>query len=183
MKNALLVIDVQNDYFPGGRMELVGADAALAQVEALLNGFRAARLPVVHVQHINTRPGAGFFLPDTEGVRIHPRLAPAAGEPVVVKHVPNAFHQTGLRALLDEQGVGMLTVCGMMTHMCIDTTVRAAKDFALPITLAHDATATRDLGFGTRTVPAAQVQTAYLAALSGMFAQVVPAQEALAAIG
>jgi nicotinamidase-related amidase len=116
-------------------------------------------------------------LPDTAGVRIHAALAPREGERVIVKHAPNSFFETGLDAAIAEARVTELTVCGMMTHMCVDTTTRAAKDRAIPITLLHDACATKDLTFGGETVPAALVQAAYMAALSGMFAKVIAARE------
>jgi len=183
MTTALLIIDIQNDYFPGGRMELVGSPAASLEAKALLQAFRARGLPVIHVQHVSTRPGATFFLPDTEGVRIHESVQPAAGESVVTKHFPNAFRETGLAEALRERGVDTLVVAGMMSHMCIDTSTRAAADAGFACTLAHDACATRDLAFGGTTIPAAQVHAAFMAAMNGAFAKVVTAGEAIAALG
>ncbi len=183
MTTALLIIDIQNDYFPGGRMELVGSPAASLEAKALLQAFRARGLPVIHVQHVSTRPGATFFLPDTEGVRIHDSVQPAAGESVVTKHFPNAFRETGLGEALRERGVDTLVIAGMMSHMCIDTSTRAAADAGFACTLAHDACATRDLAFGATTIPAAQVHAAFMAAMNGAFAKVVTAGEAIAALG
>ena len=183
MTTALLIIDLQNDYFPGGRMELVGSPAASLEAKALLQAFRARGLPVIHVQHVSTRPGATFFLPDTEGVRIHESVQPAAGESVVTKHFPNAFRETGLGETLRERGVDTLVIAGMMSHMCIDTSTRAAADAGFACTLAHDACATRDLAFGGTTIPAAQVHAAFMAAMNGAFAKVVTAGEAIAALG
>jgi nicotinamidase-related amidase len=125
---ALLLIDIQNDYFPGGKMELVSPESAAANAEIVLSCFRRNKLPIIHVQHINTRAGATFFLPETEGARIHSRVSPQPGEHLIVKHAPNSFYETNLIDIVREQSVTELTVCGMMTHMCIDTTVRAAKD-------------------------------------------------------
>ena len=71
MKPALIIIDIQNDYFPGGKMELEGSPEASLQAAKLLASFRAKELPLVHIQHVSNRPGASFFLPDTEGVNIH----------------------------------------------------------------------------------------------------------------
>ncbi len=183
MSNALLIIDIQNDYFPGGRMELVGSPAASLQAKALLEAFRARGLPVIHVQHLSNRPGATFFLPDTDGVRIHDSVTPAPGETVITKHFPNAFRETALADTLRERGIKSLVIAGMMSHMCIDTSTRAAADAGYACTLAHDACATRDLAFGGATVPAAQVQAAFMAAMNGAFAKVVPASEAVAALG
>lgn len=183
MSNALLIIDIQNDYFPGGRMELVGSTAASVQAKALLDAFRARGLPVIHVQHVSNRAGATFFLPDTEGVRIHENVTPLAAEPIVTKHFPNAFRETTLTDTLRERGIKSLVIAGMMSHMCIDTSTRAAADAGYACTLAHDACATRDLAFGGTTVPAAQVHAAFMAAMNGAFAKVVPAAEAIAALG
>jgi hypothetical protein len=96
---------------------------------------------------------------------------------VVVKHFPNSFFETKLLGLIEKLEVTELVVCGMMTHMCIDTTVRAAKDHRIPVTLLKDACATKDLTFNGQTVPAGQVQAAYLAGLAGMFAQLSTADE------
>lgn len=170
---ALLIIDVQNDYFPGGAFELVGVVEALANIKDVLRHFRSVELPVIHVQHVNINPGATFFLPNTEGVNIHTILTPLANEIVVVKHAPNSFFQTGLYELLQTKGIDELIVCGMMTHMCIDTTVRAAKDYDIPITLLYDACATKDLAIMANTIPANSVHDAYMAGLNGMFANVI----------
>jgi nicotinamidase-related amidase len=177
MSKTLVLIDLQNDYFPRGRMELVGADAAAAQAALLLEAFRKRSLPVIHIQHIATRTGATFFLPDTEGADIHAAVRPGAGEHVIVKHFPNAFRATKLEAVLRELGASHVVFAGMMTHMCVDTTVRACADLGFQCSLAHDACATRNLHFGPAQVGAADVQVAYLAALNGAFASVRPASE------
>ncbi|MDQ7835284.1 MAG: cysteine hydrolase family protein [Humidesulfovibrio sp.] len=175
--DVLVIIDIQNDYFPGGAMELVGADAAGQVAAATLARYRAAGLPVVHVRHESVRPVSTFFLPGTKGADIHPCVAPLPGEPVVLKHYPSSFRDTNLLELLRALSAARLTVCGMMTHMCVDTTVRAAFDLGFAVRLAADACATRDLSFAGRTAAAADVQTAYLAALGAVFAQVAPAAE------
>jgi nicotinamidase-related amidase len=177
MSTALLLIDIQNDYFPGGAMELAGSREAGERAAALLAAFRGRGLPVIHVQHVSTRPGATFFLPDTRGVEIHDGVAPLAGETVVRKHFPNSFRETELLDQLRRRGTGELVVAGMMTHMCVDTTVRAAFDLGFGIRLAHDACATRALAFGGATVAAADVQNAFLASLNGLFAKVRSADE------
>jgi nicotinamidase-related amidase len=176
---ALLLIDIQNDYFPGGTMELVGQERAAAQAARLLQSFRARALPVFHVQHLATRPGATFFVPGTPGAAIHASVAPAAGEAVITKNFPNGFRATGLNDALQGAGIDRLVVAGMMTHMCVDTTVRAAADLGYTCMLAHDACATRDLAYGGEPVGAAAVQLAYLAALNGSFASVRATAELL----
>jgi nicotinamidase-related amidase len=176
MTQALLLVDIQNDYFPGGAMELVGSLEAGARAGVLLQAFRLAGRPVLHIQHLATRPGATFFLPGTEGAELHASVAPAAGEPVIQKHFPNSFRETALLKHLRGLGITELTIAGMMTHMCIDTTVRAAFDLGFACRLAQDACATRDLRGAGEIVPAGQVQAAFLAALDGTFAQVLPVE-------
>ena len=172
MKPALILIDIQNDYFPGGRMELEGSPEASLQAAKLLEAFRAKGLPLVHIQHVSNRPGASFFLPDTEGVNIHAKVAPRAGETVLQKNFPNSFRGTKLLEHLHALGADHLVIAGMMTHMCVDATTRAAFDLGFSCSLAHDACATRALVFGDQRVPAAQVQAAFLAALAGLYARV-----------
>ena len=171
MNKALLLIDIQNDYFPGGAWELSHVDEAAAQARLALERFREQHRPVFHVRHINTRPGAAFFLPDTPGSEIHGAVKPLDGEPVIIKHAPDAFFQTDLHDALSRAGMRKLVVCGMMSHMCIDTSVRAARSHGYDITLLHDACATRDLSWNGKTIPAATVHEAFMAALHGAFAR------------
>jgi nicotinamidase-related amidase len=177
MNNALLIIDIQNDYFPGGKMELSGSVEAGNKAAALLESFRKKGLPVIHIRHISAYPGSTFFLPGTEGAEIHNCAAPQEGEPVFEKYYPNSFRGTPLLQYLQDHGITKLCIAGMMTHMCVDTTVRAAFDLGFECTLAHDACATRDLSFGGTVVPACQVHLSYIAALNGLFARVLPADE------
>jgi len=182
MTRALLLIDLQNDYFPGGAMALVGSPEAGLQAGRLLAAFRAQDLPVIHIQHIALRPGATFFLPGTPGAELHPSVAPLPGEPVFQKHFPNSFRETPLLEHLRGLGATELVVAGMMTHMCIDTTVRAAFDLGFACRLAGDACATRDLAREGATVPAAQVQAAFLAAIDGTFAKVMSVDDLIAGL-
>src|SRR5688500_13077549 len=145
---ALLVIDIQNDYFPGGAMELEGADAAGAKAAEAIRSFRDKSLPVVHVRHLSVRPGSTFFLPGTKGAEVHSLVAPKAGETVVEKNFPNSFRNTNLQQVLEKQGIKNLVVAGMMTHMCVDASVRHAADVGYKITLLSDACATRAQGYG-----------------------------------
>ena len=183
MKPALIIIDIQNDYFPGGKMELEGSPEAGLQAAKLIEGFRAKGLPLVHIQHVSNRPGATFFVPGTEGMNIHASVAPRAGEAVLQKHFPNSFRGTTLLEHLRALDADHLVIAGMMTHMCVDATTRAAFDLGFSCSLAHDACATRALAFGEERVPAAQVHAAFVAALSGLYAKVQSAAAIAAEIG
>lgn len=179
MKTALLIIDIQNDYFPGGKMELEGSEQAASAAARLLAAFRKNKWSVYHVQHINTRPNASFFLPDTAGVEIHQAVQPLNGEPVVTKHFPNSFRETSLLDSLKHDNVSSLIICGMMSHMCVDATVRAAFDYGFKCIVAHDACATRELAFNDVSVPAKQVHASYMAALGAVYAQTKGVDEVL----
>jgi len=173
MKTALLLIDIQNDYFPGGNMELTGAIVASIQAQKMLSYARSKALSIFHIQHIATRSNATFFLPKTNGVQIHDNVKPLESESVIIKHYPNSFRETELLSQLQQQAIETLLAAGMMTHMCVDSTVRAAFDLGFTINLLQDACATRDLVFNERRIAASSVQQAFLAALSTSFAQLV----------
>ena len=173
MKEALLLVDLQNDYFPGGKMELVGSDEAVDNAALLLESFRGKKRTIIHVQHISLGAGSSFFIPETEGVKIHKRVAPQHGELVISKHFPNSFRETELLQTIQKNNIEHLIVCGAMSHMCIDATVRAAFDFGLQCTVVHDGCATRDLTFEGKVVGAAEVHAGYMAALAAVYAKVV----------
>jgi nicotinamidase-related amidase len=176
-ETALLIIDIQNDYFPGGTMELEGAQAAGEKAGSALASFRKQGLPVFHIRHFSVRPGATFFVPGTKGADIHASVQPKAGELVIEKNFPNSFRGTSLKEVLEKGSIKNLVVAGMMTHMCVDASVRHAADLGYKVTLLADACATRAQSFGGDTIPARQVHGAFLAALNGFYAKVVNAHE------
>jgi len=164
MKQALLVIDVQNDYFKNGKMELVNPEQALVQIQKLEAYFIQQDLPIVYIQHINP-VSAPFFQENSEGVKLHPALKVNNPDFIVEKHFPNSFLETRLHQLLQAHQIEQLVITGMMTHMCIDAGTRAAKELGYQPIVIADATATRDLNYGGKIVTAEDVQTSFLAAL------------------
>ena len=178
-KQALIIIDIQNDYFPGGKWTLEGADQAADNAARLLAAARAKGDLVVHVKHEFESADAPFFAPGSEGAAIHDKVAPAAGEPVVLKHKVNAFLDTDLKQTLDRHQVKAVTIVGSMSHMCIDAASRAAADFGFDVTVAHDACATLPLEFEGKQVPAAHVHDSAMAALAFAYAKVVKTDELL----
>jgi nicotinamidase-related amidase len=172
-KQALILVDIQNDYFPAGSSPLIGADAAAKAACHMLDRAREKLEFIIHVQHVSLRPAASFFLPNTPGVEIHSSVTPWPNEVVIQKHYPNSFRETALLEVLRHRNISRLCFCGMMTHMCIDTTVRAAVDLGFKCSVVADATATKDLTYREVTATAAAVQAAYLAALDGLFAEVI----------
>ncbi|MFJ4354199.1 cysteine hydrolase family protein [Pseudomonas sp. NPDC089428] len=178
-KQALIIIDIQNDYFPGGKWTLEGADKAADNAARLLAAARRKGDLVVHVRHEFESADAPFFAPGTQGSAIHAKVAPTAGEPVVLKHKVNAFLGTDLKQRLDQHQVKAVTIVGSMSHMCIDAASRAAADFGYDVTVAHDACATLPLEFDGKQVPAAQVHDSAMAALAFAYAKVVKTDELL----
>lgn len=179
-KQALIVVDIQNDYFPQGKWPLVGAEAAADNAARLIAAFREAGDSVVHIRHEFTSPDAPFFVRGSEGAKLHPKVINRADEPVVLKHFVNSFRETELQSILDEQGIKDLVVVGSMSHMCVEGITRAAADLGYSVTVIHDACASRDLEFNGLTVPAAHVHAAYMSALGFAYASVVSTDEFLA---
>jgi nicotinamidase-related amidase len=179
MKTALLVIDIQKDYFPGGKFELVNPLAAAKNAYMILQCFREHKGHHVHIQHISLEPDADFFVKGSEGSDIHDSVAHFVGEPIVYKHEPNSFLNTNLLEMLQGWGVERVVITGMMSHMCVDATARAAADFGFKVIVAEDACATRDLKFGDTVIPAKQVHGAYMAALE-WYGQVMKSDEVIA---
>ena len=180
MSTALIVVDIQNDYFQNGRMELVNPDKAAANAAKVIDWFRQNNKDnIFHVQHIAADPSLGFFLPDTEGAEIHETVQPLENENLIVKNFPNSFLKTDLESKLKENGVTKVIVVGMMTHMCIDATVRAAVDLGYETTLIEDACATRDLAYEGKEVPAEQVHYAFVSALESMYCEVSSTEDFL----
>jgi len=159
---ALLLIDIQNFYFPGGRSELVDPEAASLNAQKLLQIFRDKQWLVVHVRH-NAEQGA----------EIHESVQPLEGEKIVSKNHVNCFKETDLLEYLKAQKIKKLVICGMMTHMCVEAAVRAAHDYDFETTLIHDACATRELKFGDREVSSADVHSSTLSSLNRYYARVL----------
>ena len=179
MKTALLVIDIQKDYFPGGKFPLVDPLPAAQKAYMLLQCFREHGGHHIHIQHISIKPDATFFIRGDSGSDIHDAVAHFEGEPIVYKHYPNSFRETNLLEMLHGWGIERVVITGMMTHMCVDATARAAADLGFKVIIAEDACATRDLTYGDTTVPAEHVHKAFLAALKS-YGQVMKADEVIA---
>ena len=179
MKTALLVIDIQKDYFPGGKYPLVEPLAAAQKAYMLLQCFREHSGHHVHIQHISLEPDATFFIKGDSGSDIHDSAAHFEGEPIVYKHEPNSFLNTNLLEMLKGWDVERVVITGMMTHMCVDATSRAASDFGFKVIIAEDACATRDLEFGGTVVPADHVHKAFMSALES-YGDVMKSHEVIA---
>jgi len=179
MNTALLIIDIQKDYFEGGKYPLVKPLEAAKKAYELLQCFREHDGHHVHIQHISLEPDATFFIKGDSGSDIHDAVAHFEGEPIVYKHEPNSFLNTNLLDLLKNWEVERVVVTGMMTHMCVDATARAASDFGFQLIVAEDACASRDLQYGDTTIPADLVHKSFLAALKA-YGKVMKTEEVIA---
>lgn len=178
---AVIVIDLQNEYLPTGKLPLTGIEAAVANAVMVIADARTKGIPVLHVRHESASPEAPVFVPGTDAVAIQAAVAPVNDEPVIVKNFVNAFRDTDLKQQLESRGIKEVVIIGAMSHMCVDAGVRAAADMGYTVTVLHDACATLDLEFNGVTVPAAQVHAAMMAAFVFGYATVTSTEAYLAA--
>ncbi len=176
-KTALILIDIQNIYFTEGSMLLHNPVEAAENAGKVLNWFRKQDLPVIHVRHMFNMPG---YSQSREYLNeLHDLVKPLASEVVVDKHCPNAFLGTTLQECLEKLQVKNLVILGMMSHMCVDTTVRACQDYGYSVTLIEDACTTMDLQWQGGVINAKTVHQTFMAAINGAFAKVVTTEEYL----
>ena len=178
-KRAVVVVDIQNEYFPSGKLPLVGIAEAAANAARVIAAARAKGDEIIFVRHESAGANAPVFTPGSTGVEINSAVKPAAGEPVIVKHYPNSFRDTELKQMLDAKGVKDVVIVGAMSHMCIDATSRAAADLGFNTVIVHDACATMNLEFKGATIPAAQAHAAFMAALAFGYGKVMTTGEYL----
>ena len=160
MPTALLIIDEQEFYFPGGMVPLVDPEAASEKTAVVLKLFREQNLPVIHIQHAGGTP-------------IHKNVAPQPGEKVITKREANGFNGTDLLSFLMSLKIRRIVICGMQTQMCVEATTRAAYDFGFKCIVVEDACTTRNLKYGRRTFFANDVQACALTIMNGYYAKVV----------
>jgi nicotinamidase-related amidase len=183
MNTALLLLEIQNDYFPNGRIPLEKSTEACAKAQTALATSREHKRPVIHVQHISTQPNAAYFLPCTKGAEFHPNVQPIKGEMIVKKHYPNSFKDTVLLNHLIKNQISHLVICGMMTHITLDATVRAAYDLGFTCSVLHDACTAKQLEFNHAIISAQDVHHAFLAALQTTYATILSTDDFLQKMG
>lgn len=176
-KTALIIIDIQNDYFPDGKFALDNSIQAGKNAGLVLESFRKKGLPVIHIQHESVREGSFFFIPGTQGVEINECVSPLEGEKIVIKNYPNSFRETSLRQELEKLGVTDLVITGMMSNMCVDATTRAANDLGYKCTVVHDACCGAALEFEGTKAGSAEVHAAFMASLGMFYAEMVSTME------
>lgn len=181
MKRGLVIVDLQNEYLPNGKLPLTGIESAVANAALVVSHSRNTGVPVFHVRHESDDEGAPIFVKGSSGADIQPAVAPEGDEPVIVKKHINAFRETDLKQQLEAADIQELVVIGAMSHMCIDAVVRVAADMGYPVTVLHDACATLDLKFGGVNVPAAHAHATMMAAFEFGYATVKSVNDYLSA--
>lgn len=155
LRTALLIVDIQNFYFPGDGPGLVNAEQASLTAKEILQVFRDKKLLVVHVRHKSLK-----------GSEIHKNVEPLPNEKVIMKEEVNSFHRTDLLEYLKVNNITRLVIIGMQTQMCLEAAVRAAHDYGFECIVIQEACATRDLRFGGKVVKAEDVQASTFATIS-----------------
>jgi len=168
-KTALLLIDIQDFYFPGGRLQLENPEVAGMNAGLVLDQFRKNDLPVFHVRH-NFEPGGN----------IHQYVKPLNSETVISKDQVNAFLETDLLEMLQADSIEQIVICGMQTHMCVEAAVRAAHDFGFTCLLVSDACATRALQYEEHIIPAKNVHFSTIKSIQGSYARIMSTESLLA---
>ena len=176
-KSALLVIDLQNEYLPTGKLPLVNIEQASANAVKVIARARENGTQVIHVQHIFANGEFPVFGPISNGIEFQEAVEPQTNETIIVKNNVNSFLNTNLTQVLDTNDVTELVVIGAMSHMCVDAAVRAAADFGYKVKVIHDACATLDLEFNGFKVPAAYVHATLMAAFEFAYAQVISTED------
>ena len=179
MSTALLLLEIQNDYFPNGRIPLEKSYEASVKAQAVLYAYRERQLPVIHVQHISTHPDATYLLPCTKGAEFYSSVQPVKNEMIIKKHYPNSFKDTSLLNYLKKNQIKHLIICGMMTHLTVDATVRAAYDLGFSCTVLADACASLELAFNQTSITAQNVHYAFLAAFTPTYAAILNSDDFL----
>ncbi len=177
-KNALLLIDIQNDYFPGGKWEVHEMTAAAQKASQLLTAARSTGDLVIHVRHEIPAEHPPFFAKGSAGAEINTLVAPEGDELVITKNFPNSFRETNLKKILQAADIETVTICGAMSQMCIDGTARAAADYGYKTTVIEDACAAKEQTFDETVVPAPMVHATIMAAL-GTYATIAKAENYL----
>ncbi|HEX4045798.1 MAG TPA: cysteine hydrolase family protein [Gammaproteobacteria bacterium] len=179
MNTALLLLEIQNDYFANGKMPLEKSLEVSNKAQSVLHAYREKKLAVIHVQHISTHPDASYLLPCTKGAEFHSHVLPNKHETIIKKHYPNAFKDTSLLKHLIKSKINHLIICGMMMQNTVEATVRAAYDLGFTCTVLHDACAARQLVFNQVVIPTQSVHYAFLAALHPAYATVMSTDDFL----
>lgn len=142
-KKALIVIDIQNDYFPDGNFPLWNTDKTLNNILSAIKSAQNKDIPIILIQHVSSDPHAQFFAKGSKGVKLHPLiLERTPNAKIVIKNYADAFYQTELEKVLSEYDVNELLITGMMTQNCVTHTALSKSAEKYKIKILQDCTTT-----------------------------------------
>lgn len=179
---ALLVIDVQNEYFTG-KLPVTYPQGSLANILRAMDAAGHASIPVIVVQHAAPQPGSSVFLRGSEGWRLHPEIAGRSHDCLIEKSLPGSFTNTPLESWLREHAIDTVVITGYMTQMCCDTTSRQAVHLGFSVEFLSDATGTLAFKNAAGTVSAEELHRAVLVTQESRFARVMTTEQWLAQLG
>jgi len=171
MKRALLVIDVQNEYFTG-RLRIENGERSLANIVRAMDHAHQKGIPVVVIRHTNLAEGAVTFRKGSPEWELHPEIARRPYDHLVEKHMPGSFTGTDLERWLKENGITTVTIAGFMAHLCCDTTSRQAVHLGFAVEFLADATGTIPLETEWGSLTAQELYRAVLIVQAARFAKV-----------
>lgn len=172
MSRALLVIDVQNEYFTGA-LPITYPEGHLERILEAMDAAIAKKVPVIVVQHHFPDAEKPFFQKGTPGWELHPEVAKRPCDLMIEKTLPGSFTGTELDAWLREQNIDTVTIAGYMTQMCCDTTARQAVHRGFTVEFLSDATGTLALSNSAGEVTAEELQRSILCAQQMMLSEVL----------
>ena len=183
MKRALLVIDVQNEYFPGGALPVTHPEGSLGKITEAMDGAAEAGVPIVVIQHGTDDQGAKAFVRGTRGWRLKGEVEVRKRATVIEKTLPGSFTGTNLEAWLRENGVDTIVITGYMSQMCCDTTARQAVHLGFGVEFLGDATGTLDQANSAGRVSAEELHRAILVTQQSRFSKVLATADWVESLG
>ena len=177
MKRALLVIDVQNEYFAGGAMPVSHPPDSLRAITEAMDGAAENGVPIVVIQHGTENPEAKAFVKGSRGWRLKGEVDVRRRTVVIEKTMPGSFTGTNLEAWMKENSVDTLAITGYMTQLCCDTTARQAVHLGYKVEFLSDATGTLDISNSAGAVKAEELHRAILVSQQARFSKVVTTEE------
>ncbi|GAA5809424.1 hypothetical protein MFLAVUS_002832 [Mucor flavus] len=182
MSEALIVVDVQNDYFPDGKLPTCSPIETAKACAQLIQKFRQDGKEVVFIKHVMLDSQVKeypFFIKGTHGVEIHDIVKPLPTEKIISKHAVSGFVGTDLKEYLTSKGVKKLVVVGMMIHNCVNATVYSSIEEGFPCIVVDEAVNTVDQPYDGELVKAQDIKKAFLAGIQFSFSKVYKLQDVL----
>ncbi len=181
MKRALLVIDVQNEYFTG-KLPVTYPQNSLERIEQAIDAANEAEIPVILVQHTAPQPDSATFRRSSQAWELRPEVAGRKHATVIEKNLPGSFTGTQLESWLREHNIDTVTISGYMTQLCCDTTARQAMHLGFGVEFLSDATGTLAFKNKAGAIDAEELHRAILVTQQARFSSVLPTDAWIAKI-